>query len=146
MSDATQAYREEMDVLAAWIADCCVINKLAEAKAADLYASYTGWCEAQGEKPESQRSFGLRLTERGLDRRRGTAGIHRWFGIGLLAPSDVSDPSDPDFGNKDSFSREHIRNLGNRVTSVTSVTNPPTDALPSHPPDSSPPVETAINS
>jgi len=141
VNDATQAYREEMDVLAAWLADCCVINKRAEAKAADLYASYTDWCDAQGEKPESQRSFGLRLTERGLDRRRGTAGAHRWFGIGLLAPSDVSDPSDPDFNIKKANSGGDISNLGNRVTSVTSVTNSPADAISSHLSDGSKPVD-----
>jgi putative DNA primase/helicase len=82
--DATQAYREEMDVLAAWISECCVVDKRAEAKAADLYASYSHWCEAQGERPEPQRSFGLRLTERGFTRNRTTGGMHRWFGIGLL--------------------------------------------------------------
>ena len=93
--DATQAYREEMDVLASWIADCCVVKKLADAKAADLYASYSHWCEVQGERPESQRSFGLRLTERGFTRNRTTGGAHRWFGIGLLI-SDLSDLSDPE--------------------------------------------------
>ncbi|CAG0976244.1 hypothetical protein GEOBC_01554 [Geobacteraceae bacterium] len=141
VSDATQAYREEMDVLAAWISDCCVVNKRAEAKAADLYASYTGWCDAQGEKPESQRSFGLRLTERGLDRRRGTAGAHRWFGIGLLAPSDVSDPSDPESDIKDTNSGEGFKNVRNRVTSVTSVTIQPDDAFSSHLGDASQPVD-----
>ena len=82
--DATQAYQEEMDVLAAWISECCVVDKRAEAKAADLYVSYSHWCEAQGERPEPQRSFGLRLTERGFTRNRTTGGMHRWFGIGLL--------------------------------------------------------------
>ena len=82
--DATQAYREEMDVLAAWISDCCVVTKLAEAKAADLYASYTGWCDVQGERPESQRSFGLRLTERGFEQKKRTGGTRYWLGIGLL--------------------------------------------------------------
>lgn len=138
--DATQAYREEMDVLAAWLADCCVVNKLAEAKAADLYASYTAWCESQGERPETQRSFGLRLTERGFTRNRTTGGAHRWFGIGLLI-SDPSDRSDPESDIKDTNSGEGFRNVRNRVTSVTSVTNPPADALSSHLGDTSKPVD-----
>lgn len=106
VSDATQSYREEMDVLAAWLADCCVINKRAEAKAADLYKSYCDWCDAQGERPESQRSFGLRLTERGFERvKRRT--IWAWLGIGLLTTADdcaPCAPCAPEFGNKDSFS------------------------------------------
>lgn len=81
--DATQAYREEMDVLAAWISECCVVQKLAEASAADLYRSYTQWREQNGEHPETQTSFGLRLTERGFVRKK--SGIVRWLGIGLLS-------------------------------------------------------------
>jgi len=81
--DATQAYREEMDVLAAWISDCCVIQKSAEASAADLYRSYVQWREQNGERPETQTSFGLRLTERGFVRKK--SGIVRWLGIGLLS-------------------------------------------------------------
>lgn len=128
--EATQTYREEMDVLAAWLADCCVINKLAEAKAADLYDSYKAWCEEQGERFESQQSFGLRLSERGLERKRGTAGAHRWLGIGLRASdsaSDSSDRSDPESDIKDTNSGEGFRNVENRVTSVTSVTTPQRD-------------------
>lgn len=94
--DATQAYREEMDVLAAWISECCVVQKIAEAKAADLYKSYSDWCEAQGERPESQRSFGLRLVERGFDRNRTTGGVIRWLGIGILNKrSEGSEGSEP---------------------------------------------------
>ncbi|HOW62161.1 MAG TPA: phage/plasmid primase, P4 family [Candidatus Contendobacter sp.] len=88
--DATQAYREEMDVLASWMADCCVVTKRAEAKAADLYASYSNWCEVQGERPESQRSFGLRLVERGFEQKKRTGGTRYWLGIGLLVDGGVS--------------------------------------------------------
>jgi len=72
-----------MDVLAAWISDCCVIQKSAEASAADLYRSYVQWREQNGERPETQTSFGLRLTERGFVRKK--SGIVRWLGIGLLS-------------------------------------------------------------
>jgi putative DNA primase/helicase len=136
--EATQAYREEMDVLAAWIADCCVVAKLAEAKAADLFASYTAWCAAQGERPEAQRNFGLGLTERGFTRNRTTGGAHRWLGIGLLV-SDPSDPSDPESDIKGVNSREYMNNVENRVTSVTSVTSPAADHSSQHP--GPPPVD-----
>ena len=81
---ATAYYREEMDVLASWMADCCVIAKQAEASAADLYRSYVQWREQNGERLETQTSFGLRLTERGFERLRRRNGIF-WIGIGLLA-------------------------------------------------------------
>lgn len=82
--DATQAYREEMDVLATWISECCVVDKRAEASAADLYRSYIQWREQNGERPETQTSFGLRLTERGFTRFKRRDGIF-WGGIGLLS-------------------------------------------------------------
>jgi putative DNA primase/helicase len=137
--EATQAYREEMDVLAAWLADCCVVTKLAEAKAADLYKSYSDWRDSQGERPESQRSFGLRLTERGLDQIRRRNGIF-WLGIGLLA-REPCEPCEPVSGIKDTNSGEHIYNPENRFTSFTSFTPPPAAGISSHHSDASQPVD-----
>ena len=99
--DATEEYREQQDILAAWLKDCCIVNKLADAKAADLYASYSAWCEANGERPEPQRRFGMRLTERGFQRQKRMVG-HFWLGVGLLAPDhhDRYDPNDPDSAEK----------------------------------------------
>lgn len=82
---ATAAYRTEQDVIAAFIDQCCVTdNPNAEAKASDLYAAYKTWAEAGNEYIENQRAFGLRLTERGFERRRGTSNTHMWRGIGLV--------------------------------------------------------------
>lgn len=64
--------------------------------ASTLYRGYRSWCEAAGERPESQRSFGMRLTERGLRPVRGTGGQRLWLGL-RPACSDVSDRSDADF-------------------------------------------------
>jgi putative DNA primase/helicase len=80
---ATEGYRQEMDVLAVWIADCCVVKERCETKAADLYASYTAWCEQSGEHAEKQRKFGMRLKERGFENFLSTGGYSKWKGIGL---------------------------------------------------------------
>ena len=95
--EATEEYRQQQDVLAAWLNDRCVVKRLADAKAADLYASYTEWCDANGERPEPQRRFGMRLTERGFQRQKRMAG-HFWLGVGLLEINhhDPNDPNDPD--------------------------------------------------
>jgi len=81
---ATEGYRAEMDILAAFIADCCIIDKRAKVKASDLYKAYVEWCEENGERELSQRAFGMRLTERGFERQRSTRGTHLWLGIGLV--------------------------------------------------------------
>lgn len=95
--EATDEYRQQQDVLAAWLNECCVVKQLADAKAADLYASYSEWCEANGERPEPQRRFGMRLTERGFQRQKRMVG-HFWLGVGLRETDhhDPNDPNDPD--------------------------------------------------
>ncbi len=89
---ATASYREEMDILGSFLADCCVISPTAQATAKELGEIYRGWCERNGEKPVGKRSFGMRLAERGFDSYRGTGGTRTWLGIGLN--SDVRIPQD----------------------------------------------------
>ena len=72
-----------MDILAAFLAECCVIQRHCETRAADLYLSYTQWCERSGEFAEKQRKFGMRLSERGFDRYSNNGACYR--GIGLKA-------------------------------------------------------------
>lgn len=87
---ATAHYREEMDVLASWMADCCIIGRPYEAKASALYMSYQTWCEQSGEHADNQRTFGMRLTERGFERFK-VMGLSRWRGIGLVDHVDEVD-------------------------------------------------------
>lgn len=81
---ASKAYRQEMDVLGGWIADCCQLGEDKQAPAGDLYQSYTRWCGSNGESPMTQRAFGARLKERGLDGYRDNRQRY-WLGIGLNA-------------------------------------------------------------
>ena len=83
VQEATNQYRDEMDVLSGWIADECVLGSDKSATARDLYRSYHNWCEAAGEKPLAQRWFGARLVERGFDNYR-TSKVRYWIGIGLI--------------------------------------------------------------
>jgi len=79
---AIATYREEMDTLADFLAECCVVEKQATASAKELYAHYTLWCEENGERPERQKAFGMRLTERGFKRVKNS--IIFWHGVGLV--------------------------------------------------------------
>jgi P4 family phage/plasmid primase-like protien len=67
---ATAQYREEMDVLAAFLEDRCEGLPQASAPASALYQAYDAWCGTNGEKAESQRKFGDRLSERGYGKSR----------------------------------------------------------------------------
>ena len=78
---ATADYREAMDVLAAFIDDCCIVDANSKVKAADLYGDYVRWCESHGEKPKGNRLFGEAMTEGEFERRTSNG---TWYlGIGL---------------------------------------------------------------
>src|SRR5215204_3503495 len=96
--EATDQYRAEMDTLAAFIEDRCVVREGIVAPATPLYKQYQMWCDDAGEKPETQKMFGMRLRERGFTSDKIKRGPHKdrkgWFGIGLRA--DHPDPEDPE--------------------------------------------------
>ncbi len=91
---ATAGYRAEMDTLAAFIDECCVVAQNARTPATHLYTAYKGWCEESGERHDTQKKFGMRLTERGFEREK--AGVYYWLGIGLRHDGgDDPGPSGP---------------------------------------------------
>jgi putative DNA primase/helicase len=82
VSEATELYRREMDSLADFLDDRCVIGQGEVSDAGLLYETYKVWCQANGEEPTSQKLFGSRLHDRGFEpaKKRG----HRcWVGLSL---------------------------------------------------------------
>ncbi len=81
---ATRGYRAEMDVLAAFLADCCSRDGDEEAFAGELWGAWKHWCEETGEQAGSQKRFGGRLAERGfLNHRDSKTGRKVWSGLSL---------------------------------------------------------------
>lgn len=81
---ATRAYRAEMDVLAAFLADCCVRDAEEEAFAGELWGAWKRWCEESGEQAGTQKRFGGQLAERGfLNHRDSRTGRKVWSGLAL---------------------------------------------------------------
>jgi putative DNA primase/helicase len=76
---ATESYRAEMDVVAKFIEEACVLHPQAEIKSSYLYRAYKAWCENTGERYESQTSFSKRLDERGFKKRHSGGTV--WKGI-----------------------------------------------------------------
>ena len=92
VTEAVAEYRDEMDTLGEFIADCCLIDAKAKAAASQLYGAYKDWCDNSGHNPVSTTRFGLTLGERGFFKEK--SGVVRWRGIGLLADSGQLDSSD----------------------------------------------------
>lgn len=94
--DATDSYREEMDVLAGFLGESCVEGPQYQVSAMDLYAAYIAWCQGAQEKLLSKQAFGGHLREHGLTAKKSTGGRYVWDGIGLRAKStETSGPSGP---------------------------------------------------
>lgn len=66
--NATDAYREDQDVLGIFIEDRT--HPEGHVKASDVYAAYAKWAEARGERALSQTAFGRQMTDRGFGRKK----------------------------------------------------------------------------
>jgi len=80
---ATADYREEMDVLGAFVAECCDEEENAQAKAGDVYKAYKTWTENGGEFTMSQTKFGRKMADRGYAKTQGAKGARMYEGIRL---------------------------------------------------------------
>lgn len=70
---ATSAYREEMDPLAAFLDERCVLEGDASVPAGELYQAYVAWARESGERRVlTSNDVGRRLTDRGLPAERTT--------------------------------------------------------------------------
>lgn len=78
--DATAAYLDAEDAVAAWIDEKCQRNPNGWESSADLFASWTDWATKSGEHIGSSKGFGQKLETRGFipsrsKRQRGYEGI-----------------------------------------------------------------------
>jgi putative DNA primase/helicase len=85
VKEATDSYREEMDVLGEFLKDRCRVSTDAKVSSKDLFEAYSAWCEANGQEPVGQRAFVSTLKEKGFKRSRvGHVGVRGWIGVELL--------------------------------------------------------------
>ncbi len=84
---ATEDYREEMDVLSDFLSDRCAIGANYQVSPTEIYTAYEAWCTANGEAKQPQRWLASQLKERGFKQPR-TKGGRFWSGIGLIRRDD----------------------------------------------------------
>lgn len=77
---ATDAYREEQDVLGPFLDECCERGERFFASASAIYAAFKRWAETTGERPISQRTLGEWLRERGFYSKHTKTGAV-WHGL-----------------------------------------------------------------
>ena len=82
VSQATAAYRGEMDMLSDFLAECCEDDSSEVVIVKDLYETYLGWCEENNERTVTKRLFGMMLMERGYKQGRNRKARY-WEGLRL---------------------------------------------------------------
>ena len=95
VSMATADYRREMDVLAAFMEECCVLSEDVHAEATPLYNVFRKWCVTAGEPEKSQTRFGSMLRDRGFkDGKHSQTRRKLWRGIGLRTDIESEEGGD----------------------------------------------------
>ena len=75
-------YRSSSDTVGSFIEACCIVDRSAKSSTADLYNSYSTWCDHSGLVVVSKSMFGKNLGQRGYDKYKGNKG-NGWLGIML---------------------------------------------------------------
>jgi putative DNA primase/helicase len=84
ISQATQDYKAESDILADFLAEKCVRGPDRYIPLAEMYKTYSGYCESSGERALGKQRFLAALTERGILSKRGTNNKVYLYGIDLV--------------------------------------------------------------
>jgi putative DNA primase/helicase len=66
VASAVEQYRQEMDLVADFLTDCCVLGGEFRESFTALYDAFVAWCETLGEAPMSQRAFATNLDGKGF--------------------------------------------------------------------------------
>lgn len=85
---ATEQYRNESDMLGAFLDECTVQGETLEAKGGELYNAYKIWCEQNGIDAKSNVWIAKDLASRGYDKYKDRKGAH-YIGLGLVAGHEV---------------------------------------------------------
>jgi putative DNA primase/helicase len=81
VADATKAYLEAEDAIAAWIDECCELDTNAWESSANLFMSWSNWATKSGEHAGTQKRFVQVLESRGFTyQREGRRGRRGFFG------------------------------------------------------------------
>jgi putative DNA primase/helicase len=90
IAEATADYRAGQDLVGPFIEQICVLDPNSMEEAGKLYEVYEAWAKAAGEPVLRQRTFGDRLTERGLAKGKfGKRNRVHWFGLRIARGDDT---------------------------------------------------------
>ncbi|MEC0497466.1 DNA primase family protein, partial [Bacillus glycinifermentans] len=109
---ATEGYREDMDILAPFLAEKCVTHPTAKIEAKELYKEYKDWCYENDDVELKNRAFYRQLEIRGFKKAKGAKNKTFIHGITLNQYAGGS------------FLKNNDRRVTERVTEITTKSNP----------------------
>jgi len=68
---ATAGYQKEMDIIGRFLEEKCQVERNEKLQAKELYDAYKAWCEDNGERWDTQTTFGKKMGERGIEKKPG---------------------------------------------------------------------------
>jgi putative DNA primase/helicase len=144
VTEATEAYRAEMDIAGLFIQDACVLDPKAVTPSKTLYDAFREWCAENGHELLTPKQFGRRLSAKGFTcgRARVEGKLCRcWFGLRLRNENDPqpdllppSEPTDEPVtlvtlvtlrAETSPIKSDTAEVFDQRVTNVTNVTHQP---------------------
>jgi P4 family phage/plasmid primase-like protien len=84
VADATAEYRTESDPLETFLSERCFCAEHCETPNAQLYKEFSEWAQREDENELSQKAFTARMRLKGFENTRGTGGLRKWKGVGLV--------------------------------------------------------------
>ena len=81
ISESTMNFRAEMDTIAQWIEEKCVIEQGVSEDASYIYQSYADFCRGYNQFAYDGRAFQIEMRNRGFERKRAKTGEYRFVGI-----------------------------------------------------------------
>jgi len=79
---ATEDYKQEMDILADFLAECCTVDPALTIENKRLYALYVSWAKDNGLTPRSHKWLTRSLNDRGFRQDDSRNAGRKWEGIG----------------------------------------------------------------
>ncbi len=92
VTHATEEYREQMDIIATFVSDRCVLKIGADVRSEELYRAFMAWCEENGHRSPSVRGFGAQMMRKGFKKQKLHGGQACWVGLRLRPAMVVDHP------------------------------------------------------
>ena len=93
VQEATSSYETESNVFQLFLDEACTLDPKQETVTSALYQRFGQWCVSEGHVPIGKFSFGKRMKEKGLKKKR-KGGQDKWIGIGEKKDTDTESPED----------------------------------------------------